>query len=90
MDDTVRIDDSLDPDGFHHAAAVGCAIPGIDIDMLAPEAFRAVVGVARPLHGMPAMLAGEVLDGTYEDHIRTSILASLTTGIPLEMEQVSR
>jgi hypothetical protein len=47
-------------DGFHHTAAGFFPVAGVDVDVPAPQAGRAVVGVPTALHLMAAVVAGEV------------------------------
>lgn len=44
----------------HRAVAEGCAVAGLYIDVLAPEALRAMVGVAVSNNMFTAVLAVEV------------------------------
>ena len=48
-------------DRLHKSATGRCAVAWVYVDMLAPETFWAVVGVAVSLHEETALLAGEVL-----------------------------
>lgn len=50
----------LDPDRFHKSLASFCPIAGIDIHVLAVQAFGAVVGVAGAGHFVPAMPANKI------------------------------
>lgn len=68
VDDTRLRGGPLDADGFHHAAAHLLPIPWIHIDMLAPKALQAVVGVAIPFHLGLAMPTYKVFFRTFETH----------------------
>src|ERR1700723_3894876 len=62
MDDRVLVALLVEPDRRHQALAGGGAVAGIDVDVLAPQARGAVVGVARTAHLGAAALADEILD----------------------------
>jgi len=47
---------------LHQAATVFGAVAWIYIDVLAPEAFGAVVGVAIALHGKATIFAGKIFN----------------------------
>lgn len=66
MEDGIFPAVEFNADWFHRAAADGGAIARIHINMLAPEAFRAMVSVAIPQHEEPAPLAGKVLARSLE------------------------
>jgi hypothetical protein len=52
--------------GLHKAIALCCAVSRVDVDVRAPEAVRAMVGVACALDAGPADLADEVLECSLE------------------------
>jgi hypothetical protein len=56
----------FDRDGAHRTAAIGRAIPWIDIDMARPQAKRAMIGVAVARDARPAMAADEIFDAALE------------------------
>lgn len=66
VDDTFPALLMLDPDGFHHAVTGLFAVTGIDVDVLAPEAYWAVVRVPCAYNGRAALVAGEILDVALE------------------------
>jgi hypothetical protein len=49
---------------LHQAATVRCTITGVHIDVFAPQTGGAVIGIAVPHHGLPAVFAGEVFGST--------------------------
>lgn len=49
---------------FHQAAAVSSTVAGVDVYMLAPQAARAVVGVAIANDFLVAIFAGKVFDSS--------------------------
>lgn len=51
---------SFEPHGFHHAKAYSRPIAWRDIDMLAPQAVRAMVGVSGADHFRAAVFADEI------------------------------
>lgn len=55
-------------DGLHKSTAPLGAVAGLPIHMLAPEALRAVIRVARAAHLCAALLAGEVFYRAHEAH----------------------
>lgn len=69
MRESVRATLCFYGDGFHKSAARLLAIAGFYIHMLAPEALRAVVRVARALHARAALLADKVLFCSDKTHI---------------------
>jgi hypothetical protein len=66
VDDPIRRRGTLEGQGLHHSLACGCAIARIDIDVLAPEAVRAMVGITVAFDEGAAMLADEILYGAAE------------------------
>jgi hypothetical protein len=61
MGDDVTVFLHSDVDGFHHSAALGRPVAGIDIDVLAPEAAGTVIGVATAFHLCFAVATCEIL-----------------------------
>ena len=57
---------------LHRALAPLGPVPWIFVDMLAPQALRAVIGVTVTLYGTAALLAGERLYGSLEPFIHVS------------------
>ena len=58
-----------EPDGFHQAAT-GCgAIAGVNIDVLTPEAFGTVIGVAVSFDGGATVRAGEIFNVALESFV---------------------
>ena len=53
-------------DRLHEPLAHGCAVTGVYVDVLAPQALRAVVGVAIAHDGGTAVSAGEVFGISYK------------------------
>ena len=51
---------------FHQAQTVRGSVTGVHIDMLTPEAFWTVIGVAVTLDGSPTLCTGEVFNVTLE------------------------
>ena len=51
---------------FHKALALGPSVAGIYVNVLAPEAFGAVIGVAAPLYKKTALFTSEILPGALE------------------------
>lgn len=69
MRESVRATLCFYGDGLHKPAALFGAVAGVHIHMLAPEALRAVVRVARALHARAALLADKVLFCSDKTHI---------------------
>lgn len=66
-------------DWLHHAATARCSVSRLNIHMLAPEAFRAVVRVAGSFDESAAMLALKIfypLDKAHGDE--TSVIGVIT------------
>ena len=57
---------------LHRALAPFGPVSWIFVDMLTPQALRAVIGVPVTLHGKAALLAGERLYGSLEPFIHVS------------------
>jgi hypothetical protein len=55
-----------DADWLHQAAAVRGTVARMDIDVLAPQAARAVVGVSIAADGRAAVFAGKIFDPALE------------------------
>ena len=51
---------------LHHAAARVLPVAGMNVDMLAPEALRAVVGVTVAKNNLAAMVAGKIFNLSLE------------------------
>ena len=71
---------------LHKSAARRSPVAGIDINVLAPQARRAVVGIPATLHIFSAVLAGKVFLHSFECFGHGSILAHrclLFTGAPI-------
>ena len=51
---------------FHQAATGRGSVAGVHINMLTPETFRAVIGVAVPLDGGTTLYAGEIFNVALE------------------------
>jgi len=51
---------------LHKCLAERCAVAGIDVDMLAPQTLRAVIGIAITFDEHSAMLAEKILYSTLE------------------------
>lgn len=50
-----------------HQTETGCgSVPGIHVNVLTPEAFWTVIGVAVPLDGGTTLCAGEILNVALE------------------------
>lgn len=83
MRDDVLSSFGLDRDRRHGPATGTGAISRVDVDMAAPEAIGAVVGVAVPLHDRSAVETGKIFDGPLESprHARNSI--SIKKGVLL-------
>lgn len=64
MQDAVDIRSRFNRDGLHQTATLGAAITRLFIDMPAPEAARAMIGIAIPMNLQPAMRTGEAFNGT--------------------------
>lgn len=64
--DIVAVAGHFRVDRFHQPAAFVGAIAGVDVDMFAPKAIRAMVGVAVAFDFLPAFFAGEILDYSLE------------------------
>ena len=79
MEDSVFPAFGLDTDWFHRAATDGGAVARVYINMLAPETFRTVIGVAVPQHEEPALLAGEVLARPLEFLCRSHVFGILNS-----------
>ena len=54
---------------FHHALTERGPVAGVDINVLAPETFWTVVGVAVSFDGRPTMLAGEIFNAAFESFV---------------------
>lgn len=54
------------PDWFHQPLAYCLAVTGIYIDMLAPKAFRTVVGIAASMYKGTAIFTNEIFFGALE------------------------
>ena len=66
-----------EPDRFHRTVT-GCrAVSGVDIDVSAPEASWAVVGVAIAFDSGAAVRAGEIFNVALESFIHGLVLAFL-------------
>jgi len=61
---------ALHRDRLHHAAALGGSVARLDIDMLAPEALRTMIGVAIASDSRAAMFALEILYSAEKTHVR--------------------
>ena len=48
--------------GLHHSTTPSSPIPGIDVNVLAPETVRAVIGVAVTLNAATALLTHKIFD----------------------------
>lgn len=55
-----------EPDRFHHAATGCSTVSGIDIDVSAPEAFWAVVGITVSCDGSTTISTDEIFDVALE------------------------
>ena len=61
-----------EPNRFHHTAT-GCrAITGMNIDMSAPEAFWAMIGIAISFHGGATVCTGEIFNVALESFAHSS------------------
>ena len=54
------------PYRFHHALTERGSVAGVDIDVLAPEAFWTVIGVAISLDSSTTLFAGEIFNVALE------------------------
>lgn len=68
MDNAIVRRRTFKPLRSHHSAAERRSIPRTYIDMPAPEAFWAVIGVSIPRHVRATVPAVEILDGSFEAH----------------------
>ena len=66
-----------EPYRFHHALTERGSVAGVDIDMSAPEAFWAVIGVTVSRDSSTAMCAGEVFNMALESFIHRLVLIFL-------------
>jgi hypothetical protein len=60
MDNAPLASDSLDTHGLHHSATLLLSISRMHIDMLTPQAFRTVIGVAASLYVLAAMRTDKI------------------------------
>ena len=51
-----------EPDGFHHTVTRGSAVSGVHIDVLTPEAFWTVVGIAVSCDSSTTVSTGKIFN----------------------------
>jgi hypothetical protein len=68
VDDTKFAGRPFDTYRLHHSLTRFCPVPRLDINVLTPQTFRAVVGVAVSLNASFAMPALKILNISFETH----------------------
>ena len=67
-----------EPYRFHHALTERGPVAGVDINVSAPEAFRAVIGVAVPVDSGTTMCAGKILNVALEFFVHRLALVTVS------------
>jgi hypothetical protein len=66
VDDAINATFDLHPDRFHQTLTGGIAVTGVDVDMLAPQAVRAVIGITAAGDLLTAVFAHKIFNSTLE------------------------
>ena len=72
LDDCVLRTRPFHANGLHHAAACGGAIARMNINMLRPQTFRTVIGVAGTRDLVAAVFTNEILNSSLETNTRVA------------------